>query len=182
MRAASPSPAAVTSWGHPVGKAVVYIPPSGTRLRRIYPGTQRRDDISGRPRHYVNVIYHPSGLAIAFVIDTGDGKRLALVEPGRGSVGSARVRGRRHQVRCARLHRGRDHVALRGRARRRRAAPARDRPDGPHDATRVCGTGTPRDRTHDRSPPNRTRADGDTDRADGRGDVRRLEGDGLPPW
>ena len=72
-------PAAVTSWGHPIGKAVVYISPSGTRLRKVYPGTQRRDDITPVAHvHYLNVIYHPSGLAIAFVIDTGDGEEIWL--------------------------------------------------------------------------------------------------------
>ena len=79
LRAASPAAAGVTSWGHPIGKAVVYISPSGTRLRKIYPGTQRRDDITPIAHvHYLNVIYHPSGLAIAFVIDTGDGEEIWL--------------------------------------------------------------------------------------------------------
>jgi hypothetical protein len=74
----SPSPTA-SSWGHPIGKAVVYVSPSGTRLRKIYPGTQRRDDITPiRGVHYLNVIYHPSGLAIAFVVDTGDGQEIWL--------------------------------------------------------------------------------------------------------
>ncbi len=74
----SPSPAA-SSWGHPIGKAVVYISPSGTRLRKIYPGTQRRDDITPIRRvYYLNVVYHPSGLAIAFVVDTGDGQEIWL--------------------------------------------------------------------------------------------------------
>jgi hypothetical protein len=79
LRAASALPAAVTSWGHPIGKAVVYISPSGTRLRKIYPGTQRQDDITPvADVHYLNVIYHPSGLAIAFVVDTGDGEEIWL--------------------------------------------------------------------------------------------------------
>jgi hypothetical protein len=79
LRAGSPSSPVVTSWGHPIGKAVVYISPSGTRLRKIYPGTQRRDDITPiRHVHYLNVIYHPSGLAIAFVVDTGDGQEIWL--------------------------------------------------------------------------------------------------------
>ena len=79
LRAASPAAAGVTSWGHPIGKAVVYISPSGTRLRKIYPGTQRRDDITPIAHvRYLNVIYHPSGLAIAFVIDTGDGEEIWL--------------------------------------------------------------------------------------------------------
>ena len=69
----------MSSWGHPIGKAVVYISPSGTRLRKIYPGTQRHDDITPiHGVHYLNVIYHPSGLAIAFVVDTGERQEIWL--------------------------------------------------------------------------------------------------------
>ena len=69
----------MTSWGHPIGEAVVYVSPSGTRLRKIYPGTQRHDDITPiHGVHYLNVIYHPSGLAIAFVVDTGERQEIWL--------------------------------------------------------------------------------------------------------
>ena len=79
LRAGSSSPTAVSSWGHPIGKAVVYVSPSGTRLRKIYPGTQRRDDITPVAHvHYLNVIYHPSGLAIAFIVDTGERQEIWL--------------------------------------------------------------------------------------------------------
>jgi hypothetical protein len=79
LRAGSPSSPVTSSWGHPIGKAVVYISPSGTRLRKIYPGTQRHDDITPiRHVHYLNVVYHPSGLAIAFVVDTADAQEIWL--------------------------------------------------------------------------------------------------------
>jgi hypothetical protein len=79
LRAGSPSAPSASSWGRPIGKAVVYISPSGTRLRKIYPGTQRRDDITPIAHvHYLNVIYHPSGLAIAFVIDNGEQQEIWL--------------------------------------------------------------------------------------------------------
>ena len=79
LRAASSSSPGVSSWGHPIGKAVVYVSPGGTRLRKIYPGTQRRDDITPvRGVHYLNVIYHPSGLAIAFVVDNGEQQEIWL--------------------------------------------------------------------------------------------------------
>jgi hypothetical protein len=79
LRAGTSTTSPVSSWGHPIGKAVVYISPSGTRLLKIYPGTQRRDDITPVARvHYLNVIYHPSGLALAFVVDTGDGQEIWL--------------------------------------------------------------------------------------------------------
>ena len=105
LRAASPLPAAVTSWGHPIGKAVVYISPSGTRLRKIYSGNAAsRRHHSGRPcplpeRHLppVRSRHRVRGR------HGGRGGDLALVEPRRGPC-AARVRGRRNQVRRARLH------------------------------------------------------------------------------
>ena len=79
LRAGSSSSPVATSWGHPIGKAVVYISPSGTRLGKIYPGTQLRDDITPiRHVRYLNVIYHPSGLALAFVVDTGERQEIWL--------------------------------------------------------------------------------------------------------
>src|SRR4029453_358353 len=79
LRGAPPPTPPRSSWGHPIGKAVVYISPSGTSLLKVYPGTQRRDDITPVPHvHYLHVIYHPSGLALAFVVDTGDGQEIWL--------------------------------------------------------------------------------------------------------
>ena len=69
----------MSSWGHPIGKAVVYISDDGTRLLKIYPGSERLDDITPVPHvHYLNVIYHPSGLAIAFLLDTGERQEIWL--------------------------------------------------------------------------------------------------------
>jgi hypothetical protein len=79
LRAATSATSPRSSWGHPIGMAVVYISPSGTSLLKVYPGTQRRDDITPLAQvHYLNVIYHPSGLALAFVVDTGDGQEIWL--------------------------------------------------------------------------------------------------------
>jgi hypothetical protein len=79
LRTASSETSPVSSWGHPIGKAVVYIPPSGTRLLKVYPGNQRQDDVTPVDHvRYLNVIYHPSGLALAFVVDTGDGQEIWL--------------------------------------------------------------------------------------------------------
>jgi hypothetical protein len=79
LRAGSSTSPVATSWGHPIGKAIVYISPSGTRMRKIYPGTQRRDDITPVAHvHYLTVVYHPSGLALAFVIDTGERQEIWL--------------------------------------------------------------------------------------------------------
>jgi hypothetical protein len=79
LRAGTSTTTPVSSWGHPIGKAVVYISPSGTRLLKIYPGSERQDDVTPIDHvHYLNVIYHPSGLALAFVVDTGDGQEIWL--------------------------------------------------------------------------------------------------------
>jgi hypothetical protein len=79
LRDATSSKSPRSSWGHPIGKAVVYISPDGTSLLKVYPGTQHRDDITPVPDvHYLNVIYHPSGLALAFVVDTGDEQEIWL--------------------------------------------------------------------------------------------------------
>jgi hypothetical protein len=79
LRAGSSSTDPVSSWGHPIGKAVVYISSDGTRLLKVYPGPQREDDVTPIDDvRYLNVIYHPSGLALAFVVDTGDGHEIWL--------------------------------------------------------------------------------------------------------
>ncbi|HJY32526.1 MAG TPA: hypothetical protein VJ573_06465 [Actinomycetota bacterium] len=79
LRDATSPTSPLSSWGHPIGKAVVYIPPSATSLLKVYPGSQRTDDITPVPDvRYLNVIYHPSGLALAFVVDTGDGQEIWL--------------------------------------------------------------------------------------------------------
>src|SRR6266498_2537364 len=79
LRAATSPTSPLSSWGHPIGKAVVYIPAGGRSLLKVYPGTQRTDDITPVPDvGYLNVIYHPSGLALAFVVDAGDSQEIWL--------------------------------------------------------------------------------------------------------
>ena len=79
LRTATEATDAVSSWGHPIGKAVVYIKPNGRHVGKIYPGTQRSDDITPLDDvRYRNVTYHPSGLALAFVLDTDDGQEIWL--------------------------------------------------------------------------------------------------------
>jgi len=79
LRDATSPTSPLSSWGHPIGKAVVYIPSSAASLLKVYPGSQRTDDITPVPDvRYLNVIYHPSGLALAFVVDTGDGQEIWL--------------------------------------------------------------------------------------------------------
>lgn len=71
-----PGPA---DWGHPLGKAVVFVSPDGAALLEAYPGTDRVDDISPLPgARYLNVVYHPSGLALAFVAEQGGEQSIWL--------------------------------------------------------------------------------------------------------
>ncbi len=67
------------SWGHPIGKAVVYISADGKHLEKVYPGSQHVDDITPvEDVTYLSVIYHPSGTALAFVVDTGKREEIWL--------------------------------------------------------------------------------------------------------
>ncbi len=79
LRTATTPTDPVSSWGHPVGKAVVSITSNRRHLRKVYPGTQESDDVTPLDDvRYLNVIYHPSGMALAFVVDTGDGQEIWL--------------------------------------------------------------------------------------------------------
>jgi len=57
------------SWGRPTGKSVVFIRADGSRLEKIHLGRTAVEDITPIPNvRYLNVVYHPSGLALAFVV------------------------------------------------------------------------------------------------------------------
>jgi hypothetical protein len=65
------------SWGRPVGKALVFS--AGGKLEKALVGTKKVDDISPLADvSYRDVAYHPSGLAIAFVIDGTRGSAIWL--------------------------------------------------------------------------------------------------------
>jgi hypothetical protein len=85
----------VFDWGHPLGLAVVYVDgPGAPRKRQMDDGTVERLS-SLPPGTYRQIAYHPSGLAIGFILDqhdrqgiwlaTNEGKdpeRLVFSEPG----------------------------------------------------------------------------------------------------
>ena len=80
---------AVTSWGHPIGEAVVYISPSGTRLARSTPA-RSATTISRRSMAFTTWTLLPPSGPIAFVVDTGERRGdLAVVERWRGTVRSS---------------------------------------------------------------------------------------------
>jgi hypothetical protein len=67
----------VVAWGRPVGKAIAFIPPGGARLDKAEIGGSQVVPV--RPpagAAYTEVVYHPSGRAIAYV--THDGERWDL--------------------------------------------------------------------------------------------------------
>jgi hypothetical protein len=67
----------VVTWGRPLGKAIVFIPPGGERLDKAEVGGQqvlRVQPPAGVA--YTDVVYHPSGRAIAYV--TNEGQRWGL--------------------------------------------------------------------------------------------------------
>lgn len=58
------------SWGHPEGKAVVFVGDEGDSLEKALLGQKNILEISPfRKATYLNVTYHPSGLAVAFAVE-----------------------------------------------------------------------------------------------------------------
>jgi hypothetical protein len=70
--AAGIAPAAV-SWGRPTGKSLVYVPPEHDGLFKAHPATTSIEDVTPiRRSRFLNIAYHPSGLAFAFVVERSD--------------------------------------------------------------------------------------------------------------
>jgi hypothetical protein len=59
----------VTSWGRPIGKAVVFVGRGGRALLKAHPAGGGFEDVTPLEGvRYEQVVYHPSGLAFAFVV------------------------------------------------------------------------------------------------------------------
>ena len=72
------SPAAF-DWGHPIGLAVVYASSADRLPQKRFIDDGHVDVLDGLPPgRYLDVAYHPSGLALAFVIDRGGEQSIWL--------------------------------------------------------------------------------------------------------
>jgi hypothetical protein len=68
----------VFDWGHPLGLAVVYAAPSGQPEKRFM-DTGKVEPLSSLPEGtYGSIAYHPSGLALGFIVDEGQRQGIWL--------------------------------------------------------------------------------------------------------
>jgi hypothetical protein len=65
-------------WGHPLGLAVVFADRKGTPRKRFVDDGRLIRLASLPPGKYRQVAYHPSGLALAFVVETMGGQEIWL--------------------------------------------------------------------------------------------------------
>lgn len=64
--------ATAASWGRPVGKSIVFVGRNGRALLKAHPAGGGFLDVTPVPgARYEQVVYHPSGLAFAFVLRRG---------------------------------------------------------------------------------------------------------------
>jgi hypothetical protein len=63
---------AASSWGRPIGKSIVFVGRGGRALLKAHPAGGGFTDVTPvKGVHYERVVYHPSGLAFAFVLKQG---------------------------------------------------------------------------------------------------------------
>jgi hypothetical protein len=61
-----------SSWGRPIGKSIVFVGNGGRALLKAHPAGGGFTDVTPvRGATYERVVYHPSGLAFAFVLRRG---------------------------------------------------------------------------------------------------------------
>ncbi len=66
-------------WGHPLGLAMVFASPTDRVPRKRFMDDGRIERLSGLPHgRYLQMSYHPSGLALAFVIERGNEQSIWL--------------------------------------------------------------------------------------------------------
>jgi hypothetical protein len=61
-----------SSWGRPTGKSIVFVGRGGRALLKAHPESRAFEDVTPvKGARYEHVVYHPSGLAFAFVLRQG---------------------------------------------------------------------------------------------------------------
>jgi hypothetical protein len=71
-------------WGHPVGIAIVFASADQPRPEKLYLEEDRITDLTVLPRGtYLDVAYHPSGLALGFILDR-NGKQSIWISTNEG--------------------------------------------------------------------------------------------------
>ena len=68
----------VFDWGHPLGLAVVYASPSGAPEKRFMDDGRVEQLSSASKGTYESIAYHPSGLALGFIVDEGQRQGIWL--------------------------------------------------------------------------------------------------------
>ena len=85
-----------SSWGRPIGKSIVFVGKGGRALLKTHPAGGGFTDVTPvRGATYERVVYHPSGLAFAFVLRRG-GRASIWVSSNVGKTPRQIVHGRLH--------------------------------------------------------------------------------------
>jgi hypothetical protein len=84
------------SWGRPIGKSIVFVSQDGRRLVKAHPAGGPFGNVTPVPdAEYERVVYHPSGLAFAFVLRR-NGRESIWMSTNRGKSPRQLVHGRLH--------------------------------------------------------------------------------------
>jgi hypothetical protein len=60
----------IADWGHPIGIAIVFAQQDATRPQKFFLETNKTETLRDLPKaRYLDVAYHPSGLALGFVLE-----------------------------------------------------------------------------------------------------------------
>lgn len=93
-----------SSWGRPTGKSIVFVGRGGRALLKAHPGSARFVDVTPvKGVRYEHVVYHPSGLAFAFVLRQGKHESIWI---------SSNVGKKPQKLVHGRLHTGFDAIAF----------------------------------------------------------------------
>jgi len=85
-----------SSWGRPIGKSIVFVGRGGHALLKAHPAGGGFSEITPvRGAEYERVVYHPSGLALAFVLRQ-HGRASIWLSTNRGQKPRKFVHGRLH--------------------------------------------------------------------------------------